>query len=127
MLTKLLNNKELLWTVFAQLLQMSSGVVLIKLLTSNLSLEGYGTFSLVMAASAFVLTVPFTAFQQGFYRYRSTYIKNNKGGELYSSMVYGVVALIGLYILISYIISLLFFENKLWHTHFFYNSIICFN
>ncbi|EGR3970391.1 hypothetical protein DDN72_13070 [Vibrio cholerae] len=118
MLRKLLNNKELLWTIFAQILQMSSGVVLIKLLTSNLSLEGYGTFSLVMAASSFVLTVPFTAFQQGFYRYRSTYIKNNKGEEFYSSMIYGVVVLIGIYTFISYIISLLFFENKLWHTHF---------
>ncbi|ELE2167344.1 hypothetical protein RC856_004075 [Vibrio fluvialis] len=118
MFRKLLRNKELLWTVFAQFLQMSSGVVLIKLLTSNLSLTSYGTFSLVMAASAFVLTVPFTALQQGFYRYRSTYIKKNKGEELYSSMILGISALVVVYVLISYVISLLFFKNEIWHTKF---------
>ncbi|MBY7788236.1 hypothetical protein KW410_18825 [Vibrio fluvialis] len=119
MFRKLLRNKELLWTVFAQFLQMSSGVVLIKLLTSNLSLTSYGTFSLVMAASAFVLTVPFTALQQGFYRYRSTYIKKNKGEELYSSMIFGISALVVIYALISYVISFLFFKNEIWHTQFF--------
>ncbi|ELH4236997.1 lipopolysaccharide biosynthesis protein [Vibrio fluvialis] len=119
MFRKLLRNKELLWTVFAQFLQMSSGVVLIKLLTSNLSLTSYGTFSLVMAASAFVLTVPFTALQQGFYRYRSTYIKKNKGEELYSSMIFGISALVVIYALISYVISFVFFKNEIWHTQFF--------
>lgn len=119
MFRKLLRNKELLWTVFAQFLQMSSGVVLIKLLTSNLSLTSYGTFSLVMAASAFVLTVPFTALQQGFYRYRSTYIKKNKGEELYSSMIFGISTLVVIYALISYVISFLFFKNEIWHTQFF--------
>ncbi|AMF95570.1 hypothetical protein AL536_19585 [Vibrio fluvialis] len=119
MFRKLLRNKELLWTVFAQFLQMSSGVVLIKLLTSNLSLTSYGTFSLVMAASAFVLTVPFTALQQGFYRYRSTYIKKNKGEELYSSMIFGISTLVVIYVLISYVISLLFFKNEIWYTQFF--------
>ncbi|MBY7959025.1 hypothetical protein KW472_19085 [Vibrio fluvialis] len=119
MFRKLLRNKELLWTVFAQFLQMSSGVVLIKLLTSNLSLTSYGTFSLVMAASAFVLTVPFTALQQGFYRYRAKYIKENKGEEFYASMIYGVVAIIFIYILLSYFITLSFFESEIWHVHFF--------
>lgn len=118
MLKKILNNKELLWTVFAQALQMTSGVVLIKLLTSNLSLEGYGTFSLVMAASAFVLTLPFSAFQQGFYRYRSTYLKKGKGEDFYSSMIYGLVALIIIYILLAYGTTRSFFEKEVWHTHF---------
>lgn len=62
-----------MWTILAQGTQLIAGVLLVKILTSQLSLADYGLFALIMAVSAFVLTIPFTAIQQGFYRYRSVY------------------------------------------------------
>ncbi|WP_182735642.1 hypothetical protein [Pseudoalteromonas sp. SG44-8] len=108
-----------MWTILAQFIQLASGVILIKVLTSELEVAAYGLFALVMSVSAFVLTVPFTAIQQGFYRYRSIYNKKNKQSEFYISMVLGVSALIILYIFVAYIILQSFSFGGYWVNHFF--------
>jgi len=103
-----------MWTIFAQGTQLIAGVLLVKMLTSQLSLADYGLFALIMAVSAFILTIPFTALQQGFYRYRSVYNQKNRKGEFYSSMLLGVTILISIYVSLAYIMLLYVDVDKHW-------------
>ena len=103
-----------MWTILAQGTQLIAGVLLVKMLTSQLSLADYGLFALIMAVSAFVLTIPFTAIQQGFYRYRSVYNQKNRKGEFYSSMMMGVTILIVIYTGLAYLVLVNIKVDKLW-------------
>lgn len=103
-----------MWTILAQGTQLIAGVLLVKILTSQLSLADYGLFALIMAVSAFVLTIPFTAIQQGFYRYRSVYNQKNRKGEFYSCMLLGVSLLIALYTALAYLVLINIDLDKQW-------------
>lgn len=96
---KKLSNPEFIYTALAQVLQLISGVLVLKILTSGLSTESFGVYSLIMATSSFILTVPFTALQQGFYRFSSVYNKNGLKGDFYSSMIIGISVLILIYLI----------------------------
>lgn len=71
-----------------------------------------------MSVSAFVLTLPFTAIQQGFFRYRSIYNRKRKGREMFSAMVVGVSLLILIYALISLAVIKMFVGNGFWYESF---------
>ncbi|HHQ4187369.1 TPA: hypothetical protein ACSQL7_003681, partial [Vibrio cholerae] len=118
MIKRLLSNKELIWTASAQVIQLFSGVLIIKLLTSYLSYNEYGQFSLVMAVSAFVLTLPFTAIQQGFYRYRSVYCKKNQAETFYAAMFFGTTGLILAYTIFAKLIVSTFWSYTFWDKSF---------
>ena len=122
--SKLISNSEFLWTLAAQVVQLFSGVILVKILTSQLTVQSYGYFSLTMAVNAFVLTVPFTAIQQGFYRYRSLYNKKNKSSIFFSSMLMGLTGLVVLYFLLSLILIKYIELDEFWKDNLYIVSLL---
>lgn len=62
-------NSELIWTGFSQIVQFVGGIVVFKLMTTLLTKNDYGTYSIFIAISAFVVAMPFSAIMQGVVKY----------------------------------------------------------
>ncbi|HDM8164139.1 TPA: hypothetical protein P0E18_001947 [Vibrio harveyi] len=62
-------NSELVWTGISQLVQFFGGILVFKLMTTLLTKNDYGTYSLFIAISAFVVAMPFSAVMQGIVKY----------------------------------------------------------
>lgn len=91
-----MKNNEVVIVVIAQGIQLLSSLIIVKMLTRYLSLEAYGFYGLIIAVNVFVLTVPFTSIQQGFYRFRS---QEEEKIKFYFSMLSGVLLLVFIYII----------------------------
>lgn len=115
-----LQNKELQWTILAQFILLLSKFLLIKLLAVNFSQIEYAYYALILSITSFVLTVPFTAFQQGFVRYASIYKLKKNYKIFYNSMFIFITILSFLYILISWIFIKILNLESFWINHYFY-------
>jgi O-antigen/teichoic acid export membrane protein len=111
-LSFLRKKSEFLWSAFSQVIQFLSGILLLKMLSTYFTIEDYGQYSLIIAITAFVLTVPFTAFEQGFFRYRNAYLIKGLSGEFYSSMIYFVLFVSFIYISLGTVSYLYFHDNE---------------
>jgi len=112
MVVNIFKNKELLITILAQACQFISSLLLLKLLTGEMTLSNYGELALLLSLSMLILALPFTAIQQGFYRYRSIYVSQYKEGIHLSAMIAGVSILLIFFFIISFIYVTNFESNE---------------
>jgi O-antigen/teichoic acid export membrane protein len=68
--------KEAYYTILTQAVQMLGGLLVFKILTSNLNSSMFGGYALVLSFSAIIFTFPFTAIQQALTKYASVAVNN---------------------------------------------------
>lgn len=98
--------RESYYTMLTQLVQMSGGLLIFKILTTILNADIFGFYALILSFSAIIFTFPFTAMQQGLTKYISTSSKS-RVLKIYKSIFIISIMLAIVYILLSIILIIL--------------------
>ncbi|HIP14809.1 MAG TPA: hypothetical protein EYG74_04900 [Sulfurimonas autotrophica] len=108
---RLLKNEALVYSVMIKFTQMTSGLIIMKLLSSSLSKTEFGYYALVMAILGLISMTPFTALDHGVLRFTVEY--KNRVSYFFSNIVSIYLFFIFGYIVIIFLTNLFYaFEAK---------------
>jgi len=94
--------KEFFLTLSIQIVQLTGGLVVFKVLTSRLSSAEFGLYTLILAISALVLVFPFTPIQQALTKFTSTAYKK-RTLEIYVTVLVMDTVFFTVYILLLFV------------------------
>ncbi|WP_305531484.1 hypothetical protein [Sulfuricurvum sp.] len=109
-------NKEIYWTITQQVVLLATGLILLKLLSTLLSVKDYGYYSLVTSILALILVFPFGVFLQGVGRYISVYQNKKKYKEFYSTILIFFTLLILFISLFAFILKSVINITDTWNS-----------
>lgn len=119
-------NKEAVITITAQLIQLIGGLVLIKLLSTELTKTDYAVYALLMSLVAFISTMPFTALAQGYIRYVSIYSNKNQLQSFYVFTLITTIVILLFYLLVGFLTNVMFLEGTFWGEYFYLIAVLVF-
>lgn len=79
--------KEAYYTILTQAVQMGGGLIIFKILTTQLDSHDFGIYALILSFSAFIFALPFTAIQQALTKYSSTVLRK-RSLEVYKTVLF---------------------------------------
>lgn len=119
-------NKEAVITITAQLVQLIGGLVLIKLLSTELTKADYAVYALLISLVAFISTLPFTSLSQGYMRYVSIYSNKNQLQPFYVFTLITTLVILLFYLLIAFLMNAMFLEGTFWGEYFYLIAALVF-
>jgi O-antigen/teichoic acid export membrane protein len=108
-------NKEFRTVLFNQFIIIIGTFGLIKILTTLLSKEDYGYYTLSISIVALISMLPFSAFDQAVSRYISIYKINSNYTKMYSNILFLYMIIFGIYILIYIGLKSFFYLDDPWN------------
>ena len=102
MIKKILKNREFLWVIFSQIVQLLGAVLFTKIVTLYLTKENFGYYSLAMSLVAIVTMLPFAAFNEGIGRFLSIYKDEGRLAVMLSNIIVVYSLFLIPYIILSY-------------------------